>query len=99
MFENFKDVKNFLFISDDIIVYGFKEDGSDRDQALDELLDRKKGKELQTQTWYASEMYHRDIILQSHRILEWCKTRPEKSKQSHICNHLRTRNGQLPKTT
>ena len=40
-FENFGDIKNVLSISDDAIVYGF-EDGSNHDQALNELFQKAK---------------------------------------------------------
>lgn len=41
MFEKFEDIKNILYISDDMFVYGFKV-GSDHDQTLNELLQRTK---------------------------------------------------------
>lgn len=34
MLENFDDLKNIFSISDDSIVYGFEEDGSDHDTTL-----------------------------------------------------------------
>lgn len=43
MFENFGDIKNVLFISDDIYVSGYKEDGSDYNQMLNELKEPGKG--------------------------------------------------------
>lgn len=44
MFKNFGDIKNVLSILDDTIVYGFQEDGSDHDTALNELLKRAREK-------------------------------------------------------
>lgn len=41
MFEKFQDIKNVLYTSNDMFLYGFK-DGSDHDQALNELLQRTK---------------------------------------------------------
>ena len=38
MKENFGNIKYILSFCDDMIVYGFKEDGSDHDQALRHLL-------------------------------------------------------------
>lgn len=42
MFQNFADIKNILSISDDTIIYRFKEDGSDHVTALNELFKRAK---------------------------------------------------------
>ena len=44
MFETFEDIKNVLSISDDTVIVGFEEDGSDHDKALKELLERARSK-------------------------------------------------------
>lgn len=42
MQENFGDLENVLSICDDIVVYGFEEDGSDHDKALRQLMFRAR---------------------------------------------------------
>lgn len=44
MNKNFGDLRNVLSICDDIIVYGFEEDGSDHDEALKQLMLRAREK-------------------------------------------------------
>lgn len=44
MFDAFGDIKNVLSISDDTVIVGFEEDGSDHDKALKELLERARSK-------------------------------------------------------
>ena len=44
IFETFGDIKNVLSISDDTVIVGFEEDGSDHDKAFKELLERTRSK-------------------------------------------------------
>ena len=44
MFETFGDIKNVLSISDDTVIIGFEEDGSNHDKVLKELLERARSK-------------------------------------------------------
>lgn len=44
MKKNFGDLRNVLSICDDIIVYGFEEDGSDHDEVLKQLMLRAREK-------------------------------------------------------
>ena len=44
LFETFGDIKNVLSISDDTVIFGFEEDGSDHDKAFKEILERARSK-------------------------------------------------------
>ena len=44
MFETFGDIKNVRSVSDDTVIAGFEEDGSDHDKALKEPLEKARSK-------------------------------------------------------